>query len=358
MALTHTILQFNLEERASAAAYSALNEIEQILLRHGLQGRVTETFRANAKPLLMFLSDGGRFTAEAYDNGLVCVDIVQPKENPLIKDLTAVETAISEAIVATISQWKFSIQKGAAPHVGYFMISDDEVQQFQFTKRLYSARSQYQQIDIFHSNEFGAMLFLDFVVNLAESDEIYTKTLLGNGKYNMTNSKILILGGGDGAALKEILTYNPAMVTMIELDQMVMDAVRQHMRSVCDDVMDQLKGDNYEIIVSDCVPVMKEMAEKGELFDYIIYDITDVPVSPTPTDGLWKTIHDMLDNAMRLLSPTGYCMVQGHRSCCPKTSRLYEEQLNKLHCPVVYTKDTVFVPSFREEWLFYRLQKK
>ena len=60
MALTHTILQFNLEERASAAAYSALNEIEQILLRHGLQGRVTETFRANAKPLLMFLSDGGR----------------------------------------------------------------------------------------------------------------------------------------------------------------------------------------------------------------------------------------------------------------------------------------------------------
>ena len=35
--------------------------------------------------------------------------------------------------------------------------------------------------------------------------------------------------------------------------------------------------------MSDCVPVMKEMAEKGELFDYIIYDITDVPVSPTPT---------------------------------------------------------------------------
>jgi len=45
------------------------------------------------------------------------------------------------------------------------MISDDEVQQFQFTKSLYSARSSYQQIDIFHSDEFGAMLFLDFVVS-------------------------------------------------------------------------------------------------------------------------------------------------------------------------------------------------
>jgi len=77
----------------------------------------------------------------------------------------------------------------------------------------------------------------------------------------------------------------------------------------------------------------------------------------------------MLDTAMRLLSPTGYCMVQvswgllqcegvahwlvlwqGHRSCCPKTSQLYEDQLNKLHCPVVYTKDSVFVPSFREKY--------
>ena len=32
------------------------------------------------------------------------------------------------------------------------------------------------------------------VVDLAESDDIYTKTLLGNGQYNMSNSKILILG--------------------------------------------------------------------------------------------------------------------------------------------------------------------
>ena len=33
----------------------------------------------------------------------------------------------------------------------------------------------------------------------------------------------------------------------IQIDKMVMDAVRQHMRSVCGDVLDQLKGDNYEV---------------------------------------------------------------------------------------------------------------
>jgi len=41
------------------------------------------------------------------------------------------------------------------------MISDDEVQQLQFTDHLYSAHSPYQQIDIYHSKEFGEVLFLD-----------------------------------------------------------------------------------------------------------------------------------------------------------------------------------------------------
>ena len=32
-----------------------------------------------------------------------------------------------------------------------------------------------------------------------------------------------------------------------QIDKMVMDAVRQHMRGVCGDVLDQLKGDNHEV---------------------------------------------------------------------------------------------------------------
>lgn len=73
--------------------------------------------------------------------------------------------------------------------------------------------------------------------DIADSDVIYTKTLTGNGKYNMTNCKILILGimlicchgdascgttgGGDGAALKEVLNCNPNMVIMIEVNHVI-----------------------------------------------------------------------------------------------------------------------------------------
>lgn len=52
--------------------------------------------------------------------------------------------------------------KGAAPDFLYFMIGDVEIEQFKFTRQLYSAHSPYQQIDIYHSDEYGAMLFLDY----------------------------------------------------------------------------------------------------------------------------------------------------------------------------------------------------
>ena len=55
----------------------------------------------------------------------------------------------------------FTIVKGAAPNSVYFMVDDDEVQQLKFTSHLYSASSPYQQIDIYDSEEFGSVLFLD-----------------------------------------------------------------------------------------------------------------------------------------------------------------------------------------------------
>lgn len=32
-----------------------------------------------------------------------------------------------------------------------------------------------------------------------------------------------------------------------QIDKMVIDAAKQHMRVVCGDVLDQLKGNNYEV---------------------------------------------------------------------------------------------------------------
>ena len=52
---------------------------------------------------------------------------------------------------------------------------------------------------------------------MAESDLVYTETLIRRGKIDYTGKDVLILGGGDGALLWELLKEKPNMVTMIEV---------------------------------------------------------------------------------------------------------------------------------------------
>ena len=52
---------------------------------------------------------------------------------------------------------------------------------------------------------------------LGESDLIYTQTLCCIGKENYKGKSVLILGGGDGGILHELLKEGPDLVVMAEV---------------------------------------------------------------------------------------------------------------------------------------------
>ena len=52
---------------------------------------------------------------------------------------------------------------------------------------------------------------------LGESDLIYTQTVAGIGTTNYRNKEVLILGGGDGGLLHELLKEQPKMIVMAEV---------------------------------------------------------------------------------------------------------------------------------------------
>uniref|UniRef100_A0A8C5UI25 Spermine synthase n=1 Tax=Microcebus murinus TaxID=30608 RepID=A0A8C5UI25_MICMU len=81
------------------------------------------------------------------------------------------------------------------------------------------------------------------LVNLAESDLAYTRAIMGSGKEDYTGKDVLILGGGDGGILCEIVKLKPKMVTMVEISFV------KYMRKTCGDVLDNLKGDCYQVIM-------------------------------------------------------------------------------------------------------------
>lgn len=67
------------------------------------------------------------------------------------------------------------------------------------------------------------------------------------GIENYNGKDICILGGGDGALLFELLKENPKFVTMLEIDEMVMEACNKYMRSICGDVLEVRKSDKFEV---------------------------------------------------------------------------------------------------------------
>lgn len=46
---------------------------------------------------------------------------------------------------------------------------------------------------------------------------MYTKAITGSGREDFKDKTILILGGGDGGILNELLQYSPKFVTMVDV---------------------------------------------------------------------------------------------------------------------------------------------
>ncbi|XP_076750940.1 spermine synthase isoform X3 [Xylocopa sonorina] len=238
----------------------------------------------------------------------------------------------------------------------YLTLSDDRLLEYDIDKLVFEARSPYQKVQIVHSKSLGNLLVLDELQNISEADLIYTETLMQRGKENYTGKEIVILGGGDGGLLWELLKEKPKFVTMLEIDDVVIKACSQHMRSICGDCLDKRKGENYEIIVGDCAKTLAHMIEEGRQFDYVFGDLTDIPISPTPHGDAWDFMRLILNSSMKVLKPTGKYMTHGNGASCPQSLEMYEEVLSDLCVPVTFTKDSAFVPSFFEDWVFYQVK--
>ncbi len=83
----------------------------------------------------------------------------------------------------------------------------------EFTSSVYACYPRFINMN----TAWKLLSFLRSVADLAESDLIYTETLMQRGSLDYKGKTVLILGGGDGALLHELLKENPGFVTMVEV---------------------------------------------------------------------------------------------------------------------------------------------
>ena len=58
-----------------------------------------------------------------------------------------------------------------------------------------------------------------------------------------------------------------------------------------------------QVLVEDCVPVLKKYVEEGRTFDYVINDLTAVPISTLPEEGVFGTRVSIFLNCFVLAQP-------------------------------------------------------
>lgn len=149
-------------------------------------------------------------------------------------------------------------------------------QSHEVKKVLFEGRSQYQNVVVFESARYGRILGLDGVVQCTEGDEfVYHEMLthlpiLAHGKV----SSVLIIGGGDGGILEEVLKHKSVKrATMVEIDDVVIDVSKKFLSSICGKAF-QDKRTN--LIVGDGAAWVRDTKER---YDLIIVDRPD-PVGP------------------------------------------------------------------------------
>ncbi len=132
-----------------------------------------------------------------------------------------------------------------------------------------------QHIQIFETESFGKMLVLDGKIQLTERDEAMYHEMLVHVPLFMIDdpSKILVIGGGDGGSVREVLKHEPDEVIMVEIDKEVVEACQTYIG------IDRgaLRDNRVTVLFEDGIEFVESSKEK---FDVIIVDGTDPnPVS-------------------------------------------------------------------------------
>ena len=170
---------------------------------------------------------------------------------------------------------------------------------FRVKKGLASQRSSYQKIEVFENEQFGKVLVLDGLIQTTERDEFFYHEMLVHPAMSAhpAPEEVLIIGGGDGGALREVLRHPVRKAWLVEIDPCVSAVSEKYFwlsRALRDRRTDLVIGDGDEFI-----------RWAGPIFDVVLVDSSD-PVGPS------AVLHgcDFYERVKRCLKPGGVLAAQ------------------------------------------------
>ncbi|MFQ5801853.1 MAG: hypothetical protein ACE5JQ_03030 [Candidatus Methylomirabilales bacterium] len=231
-----------------------------------------------------------------------------------------------------------------APHSSQYYI--DQIDQHEFhgyalSGWLYSGQTKFQAVEVVESPKFGKMLIIDGKVQSAALDEyVYHEALVHPAMLlHPEPHRVLILGGGEGASLREVLRYPMVEeVVMVDLDEEVV--------KICEEYLPEWSAGAFEDARTTvvCEDARQFLQRSVSPFDVIIQDITD-PVTVDFSEAYYRAIRERLAARGMLAMQALECTVSdfgGHMRIRQEVGKVFSWLLSY----------RAYIPSFRADWGF------
>jgi len=199
-------------------------------------------------------------------------------------------------------------------------------------------KTKYQHVMIADLYEYGLSLILDDLIQVAQADEIYYHEPLVHPALFLKENpeKVMIIGGGDGCAAREVLKHNIDLVKLIDIDGELVEICKEYLKEVN---KGSLGNPKVEVIIEDGKEYVKKEKEN---FDCVILDLTD-PFGPEIGRELYSK--RFYERVKSLLKKDGVLVTQaGTAFYFPE---VFEEVLNNVSSNFKYVSTYEnWVPSF------------
>lgn len=171
---------------------------------------------------------------------------------------------------------------------------------------LHDEKSEYQHVQVMKSKSYGTVLMLDGVIQVTERDEFAYQEMIAHLPLmsHKNPKKILVVGGGDGGVLREVLKHSSVEeLVLCEIDKMVIDVSKKYLPTLSNGAFDDPKVTVF------CGDGAEYMRQHENYFDVIITDSSD-PIGPAST-LFEKNYYSLMHKALKcdgLLCTQGECM--------------------------------------------------
>jgi spermidine synthase len=175
-------------------------------------------------------------------------------------------------------------------------------QRYRVLARVYQQQTQWQSLEVLDLEGPGRSLILGGTLQTSLCEEFtYHELLVHIPMFAHPNPhRVLIIGGGDGGALRHVLLHQSVDRALeVEIDQVVVDVSLRFLPEIS---RGAYSDPRTELKVADGAAFLRETSER---FDVILVDSTD-PVGPAAA----LISDEFLQDARRVLAPGGLLAMQ------------------------------------------------